>query len=74
MAGEHQSLAKASVFHQIHQKSTSECIDGYEPPCGCWELNLGPLEAQSVLLTTELSLEALGMVSIGGMVFIVFVI
>ena len=19
-------------------------IDGCEPPCGCWELNLGPLE------------------------------
>jgi hypothetical protein len=22
--------------------------------CGCWELNPGPLEEQSVLLTTEL--------------------
>jgi hypothetical protein len=19
------------------------CTDGYEPSCGCWELNLGPL-------------------------------
>jgi hypothetical protein len=27
--------------------------DGCEPPCGCWELNLGPLEDQSLLLTTE---------------------
>ena len=27
--------------------------DGCEPPCGFWELNLGPLEEQSVLLTTE---------------------
>jgi hypothetical protein len=27
--------------------------DGCEPPCGCWELNSGPLEEQSVLLTTE---------------------
>ena len=26
---------------------------GCEPPCGCWELNLGPLEEQSVLLTAE---------------------
>ena len=26
------------------------------PPCGCWELNLRPLEEQSVLLTFELSL------------------
>ena len=33
--------------------------DGCEPPCGCWELNLGPLEEQSVLLTTEPSLQAL---------------
>lgn len=24
--------------------------DGYEPPCGCWELNLGPLEEQPGLL------------------------
>ena len=23
--------------------------DGCEPPCGCWELNSGPLEQQSVL-------------------------
>ena len=26
-------------------------------PCGCWELNSGPLEEQSVLLTAELSLQ-----------------
>jgi len=31
----------------------------YEPPCGCWELNSGPLEEQSVLLTTEPSLQPL---------------
>jgi hypothetical protein len=30
--------------------------DGWEPPCGCWELNSGLLE-QSVLLTTEPSLQ-----------------
>ena len=28
-------------------------IDGCEPPCGCWELISGPLEEQSVLLTSE---------------------
>ena len=28
-----------------------------KPPCGCWELNSGPLEEQSVLLTTEPSLQ-----------------
>ena len=28
-----------------HQKKASDSItDGYEPPCGRWELNLGPLE------------------------------
>jgi hypothetical protein len=31
--------------------------DGFEPPCGCWELNSGPLEEQSVLLTAEPSLQ-----------------
>ena len=30
--------------------------DGCEPPCGYLELNTGPLEEQSVLLISELSL------------------
>ena len=34
-------------------------IDGCEPPCGCWELNSGPLEEQSMLLTSEPSLQPL---------------
>ena len=25
------------------------CTDGYEPSCGCWELNLGPLLALAPL-------------------------
>jgi hypothetical protein len=45
---------------QTHQKRASDPItDGYEPPCGCWELNSGPLEEQSVLLTAEPSLQPL---------------
>jgi hypothetical protein len=47
-------------FHclQIHQKKVTEFItDICEPPCGCWELNSGPLEEQSVLLTSEPSLQ-----------------
>jgi hypothetical protein len=41
-----------------HQKRASDSITaGCEPPCGCWELNSGPLEEQSVLLTTEPSLQ-----------------
>ena len=31
--------------------------DGCEPPCGCWELNSGPLEEQAMLLTSEPSLQ-----------------
>ena len=31
--------------------------DSCELPYGCWELNPGPLEEQSVLLTTEPSLQ-----------------
>ena len=30
---------------------------GYEPPYGSWESNLGPLEEQPVLQTTELFLQ-----------------
>jgi hypothetical protein len=32
-------------------------MDGCEPPCGCWDLNSGPSEEQSVLLTPEPSLQ-----------------
>jgi hypothetical protein len=43
---------------QTHQKRALDLItDGYEPPSGFWELNSGPLEEQSVLLTTEPSLQ-----------------
>ena len=43
---------------QTLQKRESDLVtDGCEPPCGCWELNSGPLEEQSVLLTTEPSLQ-----------------
>ena len=31
--------------------------DSCELPCGCWELNLGPREEQSVLLSTKPSLQ-----------------
>jgi hypothetical protein len=42
----------------MHQKRASDPITGgCEPPCGCWELNSGPLEEQSVLLTAEPSLQ-----------------
>jgi hypothetical protein len=40
---------------QTHQKKAP---DSCEPPCVYWELNSGPLEEQSVLLTTEPSLQS----------------
>ena len=41
-----------------HQKRAPDLFtDGCEPPCGCWELNSGPLEEQSVRLTSEPSLQ-----------------
>jgi hypothetical protein len=41
-----------------------------EPPCGCWELNSGPLEEQSVLLTNEPSLQPYFFI----FVFLIFVV
>ena len=40
-------------MHQIPLQMVTLCF-----PCGCWELNLGFLEEQSVLLTTEPSLQS----------------
>jgi hypothetical protein len=41
-------------FLQTDQKKASDpIINDCEPPCGCRDLNSGPLEEQSVLLTTE---------------------
>ena len=41
-------------MYAADQKRAPDLItDGCEPPCGCWELNSGPLEEQVMLLTTE---------------------
>jgi hypothetical protein len=38
----------------MHQKRASDLITGgCEPPCGCWDLNSGPLQEQSLLLPAE---------------------
>jgi hypothetical protein len=38
----------------MHQKRLSDLITGgCELPHGCWDLNSGPLEEQSVFLTAE---------------------
>jgi hypothetical protein len=39
-------------------------MDGCEGPYGCWDLNSGPLEKQSVLLTAEPSLQPTTMIFI----------
>lgn len=44
------------AYMPAYQKRAPDLIiDGHEPPCGWWELNPGPLEEQSILLTAELS-------------------
>jgi hypothetical protein len=35
------------------ESSGPRVIDGCEILCGCWRLNLGPLQEQKLLLTTE---------------------
>jgi hypothetical protein len=48
------------LLFETNQKRASDPItDGCEPQCGCWELNSGPLEEQSVLLTAEPPLQPL---------------
>jgi hypothetical protein len=36
-----------------------EVTDSYELVCGCWDLNLGPLGGQQVLLTAQSCLHSL---------------
>ena len=45
------------------RKRASDLISG-EPPCGCWDLNSGPSEEQSVLLPTEPSCQPCGLFKI----------
>jgi hypothetical protein len=44
-------------LQRCHKRASDPITDGCEPPCGCWELNSGPLGEQSVLLTAEPSLQ-----------------
>ena len=51
-------MSRQSACTPVFQKRALDPItDGYEAPCGCWELNSGPLEEKSGLLTTEPSLQ-----------------
>jgi hypothetical protein len=49
----HDCTAEESIRQKRASDSTT---DGWEPSCGCWELNSGPLEEQPLLLTPEPSL------------------
>jgi hypothetical protein len=43
-------MSNLSVCTLACQKRASDhCIDGCELPCGCWELNSGPLKNWTVL-------------------------
>jgi len=46
-----------SLSSDTPEEGSDPITDGCEPPYGCWELNSGPLEGQSVLLTAEPSLQ-----------------
>jgi hypothetical protein len=46
-----------AVFRHSRKRTSDLITDGCEPPCGCWDLNSGPLEEQLVLLTAEPSLQ-----------------
>jgi hypothetical protein len=46
-----------AVFTHSRRERQISFTDGCEPPCGCWDLNSGPSEEQSVLLTAEPSLQ-----------------
>jgi hypothetical protein len=42
-----------AVFKHPQKRASDLITDDCEPPCGGWDLNSGPLEEQSVLLTAE---------------------
>jgi hypothetical protein len=42
-----------AVFRHSRRGHQIFVTDGCELPCGCWDLNSGPLEEQSALLTSE---------------------
>ena len=45
------------VYAAGQKRAPDPITDDCEPPCGCWELNSGPLEEQAMLLTSEPSLQ-----------------
>jgi hypothetical protein len=46
------ALSACTLAHQ--KRAPDPNIDGHESSCGCWALNSGPLEEQTVLLLRHL--------------------
>jgi hypothetical protein len=46
-------VSTRSCLQTLQKKESDLITDSCEPPCGCWDLNSGPLEEQSALLNTE---------------------
>ena len=51
------------IVFRYQKRASDPIIGGCEPPYGCWELNSGHLEEQSVLLNNEPSLKLPGISS-----------
>ena len=49
----------SSCLHTPQKREADLIMDGCELSCGCWKLNSGPSEEQSVPLTAEPSLQPL---------------
>jgi hypothetical protein len=45
------------IYGTCQRTASDPITEGCEPPCGCWELNSGPLEEYPMLLTAEPSLQ-----------------
>jgi hypothetical protein len=50
------TLPACTALCHDRKRASDPITDGCELPCGCWGLNSGPLEEQTVLLTAESSL------------------
>jgi hypothetical protein len=51
-------IGTLSLSSDIPEEGIRFPYSGCKPPCGCWELNSGPLEEQLVILTIEPSLQS----------------
>jgi hypothetical protein len=52
-------MSTACSVNARQKESDPIATDGSQPLCRCWELNLGPLEEQPVLLMAEPPLQLL---------------